>query len=130
LLEKKVLEKKDISPYYKALKKVVKFLASSSPGMQTLEPMVILGFDEAHVLTKHEKSSDDREWSIFSQLRYVLRGLQSQPLFSVFLSTTGRVSQFSSPSEQDLSARVISGQLTLIQPFTDLGFDHMATKSN
>ena len=88
-------------------------------------PLVILAFDEAHTLTDRE---GDREvaWSNFSELRHVLRALHRFPLFSLFLSTTGKISQFTSAKDEDVSRRVIRGQLALIQPFTDLGFDTLA----
>ena len=88
-------------------------------------PLVILAFDEAHTLTDRE---GDREmaWSNFSELRHVLRALHRFPLFSLFLSTTGKISQFASAKDEDVSRRVIRGQLALIQPFTDLGFDTLA----
>jgi hypothetical protein len=37
--------------------------------------------------------------------------------------TTGKISQFTSAPADDVSLRVLSGELTLIQPFTDVGFD-------
>ena len=61
----------------------------------------------------------------FSVLRHVLRALYRFPLFALFLSTTGKISQFTSPNE-DTSKRIIIGDLTLIQPFTDFGFDTLA----
>jgi hypothetical protein len=44
------------------------------------------------------------------------------------MSTTGKISQFTSAPEEDFSRRIISGELVLIQPFTDLGFDTLAQK--
>jgi hypothetical protein len=55
-----------------------------------------------------------------------LRRLHSLPLFSLFLSTTGKISQFTSAVEEDLSKRVVEGKLVIIQPYTDLGFDPLA----
>ena len=89
-------------------------------------PLVILAFDEAHTLTDREGQREG-VWSNFSELRHVLRGLHYLPLFSLFLSTTGKISQFTSAKDEDISKRVINGTLTLIQPFTDLGFDTLAT---
>ena len=88
-------------------------------------PLVILAFDEAHTLTDREGDREDA-WSNFSELRHVLRALHRFPLFSFFLSTTGKISQFTSAKDEDVSRRVILGQLALIQPFTDLGFDTFA----
>ncbi|KAF8346496.1 hypothetical protein F5887DRAFT_882800, partial [Amanita rubescens] len=63
--------------------------------------------------------------SNLSVLRHVLRTLYHLPLFALFLSTTGRISQFTSPDE-DTSTRIILRNLKLIQPFIDLGFDTLA----
>ena len=87
-------------------------------------PLIILAFDEAHTLTNREETGY-ATWSSFSVLRHVLRALFRFPLFALFLSTTGKISQFISPDE-DTSKRIITGDLTLIQPFTDLGFDTLA----
>jgi hypothetical protein len=57
----------------------------------------------------------------------VLRALYRFPLFSLFLFTTGKVSQFTS-SEDDNSKRNFLRNLSLIQPFTDLDFDILAKK--
>lgn len=44
------------------------------------------------------------------------------------MSTTGKISQFTSAQEEDVSLRILTGELSLIQPFTDLGFDTLAHK--
>ena len=90
-------------------------------------PLVILAFDEAHTLTNREDTGNGTNWSNFSVLRHVFRALYRFPLFAVFLSTTGKISQFTSPSE-DTWKRIIIGDLLLIQPFTDLGFDTLAMR--
>ena len=92
---------------------------------EDIMPLVILAFDEAHTLTDRE-GNREAAWSNFSELRHVLRALHRFPLFSLFLSTTGKISQFTSAKDEDVSRRVILGQLALIQPFTDLGFDTLA----
>ena len=87
-------------------------------------PLIILAFDEAHTLTNREETGY-ATWSNFSVLSHVLRALYRFPFFALFLSTTGKISQFISPDE-DTSKRIIIGDLILIQPFTDLGFDTFA----
>jgi hypothetical protein len=87
------------------------------------DPMVILVFDEAHTLTKTDY---DHPWTNFGELRKNLRTLNHCSLFSFFLSTTGRFTQFVSAREKDESMRVLTGRLMLIKPFTDLGFDPLA----
>jgi hypothetical protein len=90
-------------------------------------PLFILAFDEAHTLT-HQKTTGLTQWSNFSELQYALRALHRFPCFSLFMSTTGRISQFLPAQEEDSSRRIVSGNLILIQPFTDLGFDTLAYK--
>ena len=91
-------------------------------GAQDLErPVIILAFDEAHSLMKSPGS-----WSDLSAMRHVLRTLKMFPLFSFFLSTTGKISQFT--SQEDPSARISHYSLKLVHPFTELGFDMLATK--
>jgi hypothetical protein len=87
-------------------------------------PLVILAFDEAHTLTNREETGY-AAWSNFSVLRHVFRALHRFPLFALFLSTTSKISQFTSPDE-DTSKRIIIGDLISIQPFTDFGFDTLA----
>ena len=88
-------------------------------------PLVVLAFDEAHTTTERQHAAGE-EWSVFNELRHALRRLHSLPLFSLFLSTTGKISQFTSAIEEDLSKRVVEGKLVVIQPYTDLGFDPLA----
>jgi hypothetical protein len=97
------------------------------PSTKQDDPLIILTFDEAHTLTDRVVT-DSGTWSNFSALRHVLRALHRFSLFSLFLSTTGKISQFTSAPEEDDSRRIIAGELFLIQPFTDLGFDTLAEK--
>jgi hypothetical protein len=90
-------------------------------------PLIILAFDEAHTLTER-KNTHSTQWSHFSELRHALRTLHRFPCFSVFMSTTGKISQFTSAPTEDFSLRILSGELFLIQPFTDVGFDTLARK--
>lgn len=54
--------------------------------------------------------------------------MHDSSLFSLFLSTTGKVNQFVPSPKNDTSARIIKGELALVQPFTDIGFDQLAKK--
>ena len=78
-----------------------------------------------HTTTQRHQAAGE-EWSVFNELRHALRRLHGLPLFSLFLSTTGKISQFTSAIEEDLSKRVVEGTLIVIQPYTDLGFDPLA----
>jgi hypothetical protein len=90
-------------------------------------PLIILAFDEAHTLT-NRRSTDPPHWSNFSELRHALRSLHRFSCFSLFMSTTGKTSQFTPAKAEDNSMRVVEGELVLIPPFTDLGFDTLAQK--
>jgi hypothetical protein len=70
---------------------------------------------------------EETQWSNFSELRHVLRALYRFPVFLLFLSTTRKISLFTS-TDEDASRRVLLRELALIQPFTDLGFDTLAKK--
>ena len=83
-------------------------------GVSKDEPVIILAFDEAHTLMISRGN-----WSNLSVMRHLLCNLLCFPVFSLFLSTTGKISQFTSR---------VHGSLKLIRPFTDLGFDTLAIK--
>ncbi|TFY78103.1 hypothetical protein EWM64_g5907 [Hericium alpestre] len=67
-------------------------------------PTIILAFDEAHTMDV---------------------GLPKEALF---MTTTGKISTFSAPSQEDASGRVLDRELFLIPPFCNLGFDQHAPK--
>ncbi len=73
----------------------------------------------------NREETHNATWSNFSVLRHVLRALCHFPLFTLFLSTTGKISRFT-PPVQDTSKRIAEHDLNLIRPFTDLGLDTLA----
>ena len=79
-------------------------------------------FDEAHTLTK---PLEDGVPSHYVELRRALRMLAEEPLFTFFLSTTGKISQFTPPRGHDASYRMNDGQLRTPRPFIYLGFDQL-----
>lgn len=88
---------------------------------------IVLAFDEAHVL--HQPISDGSSAQLnppthFSELRRVLRSLKHQRVFSLFLSTSGKIHSFTPPAGPDPSARQ-SSYFSLHSPYTELGFDQM-----
>jgi hypothetical protein len=87
--------------------------------------LVILAFDEARTLAGPH---NDEPWSHFSELRRVLRALNRQPLFSLFLTTTGNVDALIPSSRNDLSSRIQSQVFSATRPFAEVGFDHFAFK--
>ncbi|KAI9430649.1 hypothetical protein H4582DRAFT_2063550 [Lactarius indigo] len=64
-----------------------------------------------------------------AELSTALKALQisisSEPLFSFFLSTTGKITQFGQPRGQDASNRINEGKLTTPRPYIYLGFDQL-----
>ena len=113
-----------------AFEKLIKTLSSvrTSPrrdqALPNQEPLVILAFDEARALT----------WSHLSELRRALRTLVDQPLFSLFITTTGNVNKLvplysgQYHSRQDHSRRMQSEAFSASRPFAEVGFDHFAFK--
>lgn len=101
-----------------------------SPGLEdvdrkTLPPLVVLAFDEPHVLSAEKHQFDTGYLSKFSELRRALRALNALPIFSVFLSTTGGIQNVTPRASNDTSGRVQKSELVLLPPFTELGFDQM-----
>ncbi|KZT10084.1 uncharacterized protein LAESUDRAFT_471830 [Laetiporus sulphureus 93-53] len=58
-------------------------------------------------------------------LRQALRGLNTMEVFSLFLSTMGKVDQFTPAQDHDQSTRINFGVIKSIPPYTDLGYDHL-----
>jgi hypothetical protein len=83
-------------------------------------PLVVFAFDEAHTLTDNPPN---KEWSLFLELRRVLRRIHKLPIFSLFLSTAGRFNLFfpADPSNWvgDLSLRPLD-------PIPEICFDDVA----
>jgi hypothetical protein len=104
---------------------------SSSPQP---EPLIIFAFDEAHTLTQVASEDEDEgvigAQSPFSHLRRTLRSIRGENFFSLFLSTTGKITQFTSARAIDPSNRVQTGELSPIPPFTALGWDHLSSPLN
>ena len=95
--------------------------------MKTSPPLVVLAFDEAHVLSAR-RESETGSFSKFSELRRALHALNELPIFSVFLSTSRKIQDITPRAERDISGRVQKSELVLLPPFTELGFDQMVTK--
>jgi hypothetical protein len=87
--------------------------------------IMVLAFDEAHTLFS---SRDQEGGTPYMSLRRALRGMRKHPIWSVFLSTTGKSNQFAPPPHLDPSDRILWGLLLNAIPFTLLGFDQVAKK--
>lgn len=96
---------------------------SSSTGQEPALPDVFIVFDEAHPLTMPFDSNE--KGSHFVELRRALRVFTEASLFSFFLSTTGKISQFTPPRDRDPSHRMNDGKLKTPRPFIYLGFDQL-----
>ena len=87
-------------------------------------PQIVLAFDESHALAEMKYD----ELPLFFYLRRTLRALQGYPVFSLFLSTMSKISNFTPPILTDPSNRIADGTLSIIPPFTELGFDQLANR--
>ena len=86
-------------------------------------PLVILAFDESHILTDNPK---DQSWTLFSELRRTLREIVDLPIFSLFLSTAGSFHLFSPEIKSDHSSRVTNAVLLPLDPVSEISFDDIA----
>ena len=90
-----------------------------------VRPLVLLSFDEPHVLMDDEKIG---EWSSFSELRRILQRLDCKgaSIFSLFLSTAGNFRFLSPDIKFDPSSRVVNEELLPFHPITEISFDCLA----
>ena len=95
--------------------------------LDALLPVIILAFDEAHQLTEVQGSAE-KPWSRFGELRRNIRTLKSLPIFSLFISTVNKISDFTAP-KHDMSTRIVNETLPLLPPFTELGLDQLLKAS-
>lgn len=75
----------------KVIQKLMTFLIQDFNVLKDYPLTLIISFDEAHPLAMEE---NDGPWTKFSELRCALRIIHLYPCFSIFLSTTGKISQF------------------------------------
>jgi hypothetical protein len=87
-------------------------------------PILFLAYDEAHTLCR--EIPGEQSGSQFKSLRLASWAMKDFPVWSLFLSTTGKLEQFSPPSHLEDSSRLLMGTLTTALPFSVLGFDHLA----
>jgi hypothetical protein len=86
-------------------------------------PLVILAFDESHILTEFPEGCG---WTLFSELRRTLQAIGKQPIFSLFLATAGSFHLFSPEIRSDPSRRVTDKSLRPLDPITEISFDDLA----
>ncbi|KAH9846272.1 hypothetical protein C2E23DRAFT_683962, partial [Lenzites betulinus] len=87
---------------------------------------VILYFDEAQHLTKSSAGSSGP--TFFIHVRSALRLVRKLPIFALFLSTTGKLEQFSAPAQLDASDRMLRLQLLPFKPIVWTPLDIMAQR--
>ena len=85
---------------------------------------VFIMFDEAHTLTDCYDKHRESRFVMLQQTLSVLSSLEL-PLFLFFLSTTGKVTQFSQPRGHDNSDHINDGYLATPRPFIFVGFDQL-----
>lgn len=90
-----------------------------------LPPTLFLTVDEAHTISE-TITTNGVQWSQFSALQRALRAIRLFPVWSLFLSTTGKLEQFAPAPIMDKSNRIAGGRLTILTPFSALGFDLLA----
>jgi len=91
-------------------------------------PLVIFSFDEAHTLTDNppQKTRSTSHWTLFSELRRILRETSNHAIFFLFLSTAGRFHLFSPEIRSDPSRRIQNSTLSTLDPITEVSFDDLA----
>jgi hypothetical protein len=94
-----------------------------NPATGPRHPLVILSFDESHTLTDTPKYST---WTVFSELRRVLNKINYLPIFSLFLSTAGKVLSYSPVKQSNPSRRAMPLDLPPLQPISEISFDALA----
>ncbi|KAF8331932.1 uncharacterized protein EI90DRAFT_3154338, partial [Cantharellus anzutake] len=87
-------------------------------------PLVVLAFDEAHVLT--DNPPDQEGWNLFSELRRILQQIHDLPIFSLFISTAGRLNQFSPEIRSGPSAWASEPDHRPLNLISEISFDDIA----
>ena len=102
-------------------------LLDRDEGLPRRRPLIILAFDEAHILTDNPPILNrTTNWNLFSELRRILRQTSDYAIFSLFLSTAGRFDLFSPEIRSDPSKRIQDSSLLTLDPITEISFDDLA----
>lgn len=109
---------------YDAAKALLELLYPGGNVHKVKKPFVILCFDEAHSLTTIEQDG----WSRFEELRRALRIIVELPVFSLFLSTKGKLEQFAPLPKKTGSNRIASGNLAMYAPIVATPLDVLADR--
>ncbi len=84
---------------------------------------IFITFDKAHSLTT--PFTDEDLQTNFTELWRALRELRDYPLWTFFLSTTGKITQFSQPRGLNTSSRINWGKLITPSLYIYLGLDQL-----
>lgn len=86
---------------------------------------LVIAFDESHTLaTLRGKYL----WTMFSEIRSILRIIRDHPIFSIFLSTAGKFQLLSPEPSIEPSARLSRQLLALLPPLVECPLDLFAKK--
>lgn len=98
-------------------------LASNSEGPR--RPLVILAFDEGHMLTDIVTDMETGQ-SLLSELRRALRVITRYPIFCLLLSTAAKFRVFYPEVRSDPSLRVVTRIPPELHPICEISFDDLA----
>jgi len=105
---------------------IKQLLKKINPDLKDINPLssptLFLAFDEAHAITEMI-TTHNIQWSQFSSLHQSLHATWLLPIWSLFLSTTGKLEQVAPADVLNYSNCSVQGQLTILMPFSALGFD-------
>jgi hypothetical protein len=98
------------------------YLLDSAGGPR--RPLIVLAFDEPDVLI--DSPSGQAGWNLYMELRRILRQINHQSIFSLFLSTAGHFDQLSPDIHSDPSARARDPNNRPLDPISEISFDDIA----
>lgn len=90
------------------------------------KPLVVLCFDESHLLPTVIGGGAEGAWSRFSVLRRALSTIVELPIFTLFLSTMGNLEQLAPPPPKKASSRLMGRTLATFPPICLTRLDHFA----
>ena len=86
---------------------------------------IFIAIDEAHIITSQLDKSHAKR-SVYHNLGTVLSWLNTDPIFTLLLSTNSRLQELAAPADLRPSLRASKGA-KLFPPVTELSFDTFAT---
>ncbi|TFK79479.1 hypothetical protein K466DRAFT_592374 [Polyporus arcularius HHB13444] len=90
--------------------------------------LVIVSFDEAQMLDEVDTKTTDTTWTLFAEVRRCLRIIRELPIFALFLSTVGKLEQFSPPPQLGSSTRIVRTELRPFEPIVVTPLDVLAQR--